>query len=56
MQKYFDPEFNIVKVNTPDVIRTSDEGSGSGGSASPLRSERDNAYFSFGDISGSISF
>ena len=56
MQKYFEPEFNIFKVITPDVITTSGVDPVPSDPDIPLRSERDNAYLSFGDISGSMSF
>jgi len=45
LQKYIEPEFNIVKVNAPDVICTSIGPSDS-------ISEKDNAYVAIGKLLG----
>ena len=49
LQNYFEPEFNIVKVNSPDVICTSGE------TVTPPVSERDNAYLAMSKL-GSVDF
>jgi hypothetical protein len=50
LQKYIEPEFNIVKVNAPDVICTSI------GPSDSVISEKDNAYVAIGKLLGGGGF